>query len=153
MVALFLDTENVNNLSSYYSNYTKENLLEIIANMPDKDIKIISRNVPTEREIRNLLNRLDFNITTIGYKYVVYGIQLAYMDKSLISPIKKLYVEIGKKYNISYEKIYRSIDSSINTMNRRISNNKLKSFFYTSEHSVTPKEFFEIIVDYFLDEY
>lgn len=153
MVALFLDTENINNLSSYYSNYTKENLLEIIANMPDKDIKIISRNVPTEREIRNLLNRLDFNITTIGYKYVVYGIQLAYMDKSLISPIKKLYVEIGKKYNISYEKIYRSIDSSINTMNRRISNNKLKSFFYTSEHSVTPKEFFEIIVDYFLDEY
>ena len=33
MVALFLDTENVSNSSSYYSNYTKENLLEIIANV------------------------------------------------------------------------------------------------------------------------
>ena len=105
-----------------------------------------------EKQIRNLLYDLYFNITTKGYIYVIEGIKLAYNDRKLLYPIKNLYIEIGKKYNKNFEEIYRSIAISVDGMNKRIPTGELRSFFHTYYTKVSTKEFLVSVVDYFLDE-
>lgn len=105
-----------------------------------------------EKQIRNLLYDLYFNITTKGYIYVIEGIKLAYNDRELLYPIKNLYIEIGKKYDKNFEEIYRSIAISVDGMNKRIPTDELRSFFHTDYTKVSTKEFLVSVVDYFLDE-
>ena len=105
-----------------------------------------------EKQIRNLLYDLYFNITTKGYIYVIEGIKLAYNDRELLYPIKNLYIEIGKKYDKNFEEIYRSIAISVDGMNKRIPTDELHSFFHTDYIKVSTKEFLVSIVDHFLDE-
>ena len=105
-----------------------------------------------EKQIRNLLYDLYFNITTKGYIYVIEGIKLAYKDRELLYPIKNLYIEIGKKYDKNFEEIYRSIAISVDGMNKRIPTDELRSFFHTDYTKVSTKESLVSVVDYFLDE-
>ena len=105
-----------------------------------------------EKQIRNLLYDLYFNVTTKGYIYVIEGIKLAYNDRELLYPIKNLYIEIGKKYDKNFEEIYRSIAISVDGMNKRIPTDELRSFFHTDYTKVSTKEFLVSVVDYFLDE-
>lgn len=105
-----------------------------------------------EKQIRNLLYDLYFNITTKGYIYVIEGIKLAYNNRDLLYPIKNLYIEIAKKHDKNFEEIYRSIAISVDGMNKRIPTDELRSFFHTDYIKVSTKEFLVSIVDYFLDE-
>lgn len=105
-----------------------------------------------EKQIRNLLYDLYFNITTKGYIYVIEGIKLAYNNRDLLYPIKNLYIEIAKKHDKNFEEIYRSIAISVDGMNKRIPTDELRSFFHTDYTKVSTKEFLVSVVDYFLDE-
>lgn len=117
-----------------------------------KNNKNFGKEYLEEKQIRNLLYDLYFNITTKGYIYVIEGIKLAYNDRELLYPIKNLYIEIGKKHDKNFEEIYRSIAISVDGMNKRIPTDELRSFFHTDYIKVSTKEFLVSIVDYFLDE-
>lgn len=107
----------------------------------------------TEKQIRNLLIRLNFRFTVKGADYVIEAIKLAYYDKSLLNPIKNLYKEVAKKYNQEYKYIQRSIIGTIDVMNNHITHDQLRSFFHIYDFDIVPtKYFFTTVIDYLYDE-
>lgn len=107
----------------------------------------------TKREIKLLLSDLKFSIYSKGTSYLVDAIQIAYCIPELIYNLSNLYRIIGLKNRISSKKISRSIRNSIDVMNNHISTEILCSFFNCSKNeTVTPKYFFEKILEYYFDK-
>jgi len=105
-------------------------------------------------DIRILLNNLKFNIYSNGFKYVAEAITIAYNDTRLLYNMNNLYKKVAFNNKENKNKIQRSIRSSIDVMNSHISKDLLRSFFHIYDNDiVTPKIFFNMVVEYFKTEH
>lgn len=107
----------------------------------------------SDREIKNLLLYLKVNIYSKGTVYLIDAIQLVYNDPNLLYNITNLYIQVAVKYNVdNYCKIQRSIRGTIDTMNNHITSDILEFFFHIYKNDiVSPKYFFTIVNEYFLE--
>lgn len=136
------------NVSKIYRIVSKPcNLNEVLST-----VKEIGTDKPilNEKEIKELLIKLKFNLYTKGMPYLIDAIDIAFKEPNLLYNISNLYSIVGFKNNVKKEKIQRSIRGTIDIMNNHIPTGLLCSFFHTTaSEKISPKYFFEVVIEYF----
>ena len=110
----------------------------------------------SQKNIRDVLYELKIQPYSKSGKYVLEALEILLKDPSILENIKNLYDMVGKKYNTSYTSIKWGVRSSINLMNRYITNKQLRTIFriYDNDKNlITPKYFFTMILEYLGIEY
>lgn len=105
-----------------------------------------------KKKIKDFLSDFNINLYSRGARYIADAIQFAYNDIDLLSNVTELYKEVAILNNEKVNRIQRSIRSSIDIINSHISKEQLRSFFHIYNNDIiTPKYFFTIVVDYFIE--
>ena len=111
---------------------------------------IKNTNKLSDKKLREFLFTLNFNIYSVGTKYLIEAINIAYQKPYLLNKIKDIYSIISIKYSISEDSVKWSIRNSIETMNRNTSekeiNKKLDTIGY---RKMTPKYFIPLVISLF----
>lgn len=109
----------------------------------------------TPQKIRDLLCELNIQPHSKSGKYVYKAILMLIDDSKLLENIKDLYYKISKENNVPYNTVKWAIRNSIISMNRVINKKYLYTIFhiYENERIITPKYFFEMILEYLGKEY
>ena len=99
-------------------------------------------------EIVNILNNFDFNVNSLGYKYLFKCIEICMKDHSLISNFeKKVYPKVSKIFNISNSiNVKWAIEKCIDSMFRYTKTSTLNKFF-PSSNKLSPKIFIKRIIE------
>lgn len=89
-----------------------DNILRVISNI-EREIESSRIN----KYVDDFLKKINFNITSIGFKYLKKAILLAYEEPCLLDNMENnLYEKIASVYNVSNKKIKWNIQKLINSM-------------------------------------
>lgn len=101
--------------------------------------------------ILRILNLLGANRVSLGYNYIIYGMEIILQDnKKSLASMKSLYVDIAKYYNTSLNCVEKNIRHIIKTIWIPDNNKTITSIFGKTSEDKKPtnKEFFLYLYDY-----
>ena len=142
--------QDITNASKIYKIFSKpydyEDLLSTIKEIGGSNEEL------DKKAIKEFFASFNINPYSRGTRYIADAIQLAYNDIDLLSNVTELYKKVAILNNEKVNRIQRSIRSSIDIINSHISKEQLRSFFHIYDNDIiTPKYFFTIVVDYFIE--
>ena len=142
--------QDITNASKIYKIFSKPyDYSELLSTI--KEIGGLNKELD-KKEIKEFFTDFNINPYSRGTRYIADAIQLAYNDIDLLSNVTELYKRVAILNNEKVNRIQRSIRSSIDIINSHISKEQLRSFFHIYDNDIiTPKYFFTIVVDYFIE--
>ena len=125
---------------------TREKLLSSIHRIATKNSCPI-----TSQNVKKLFLNLKIDLYSVGIDYLIDAILIAANNHSLLQNLQDIYVILGQKNNVSYDKIKWSIRSTIETIKKYEDSALFKSFFkyYDDTRTLTPKYFIRLVLYYF----
>lgn len=135
-------------VSKIYKIFTKpcqfDGLLDSVKEIGTK------KNELSDKMIKDLLLKLGINLYYKGTPILIEALKIAYNNPELLFNMSDLYRILEFKLKLPKEKIQRRIRGTIDTMNNHLSRTLLCSFFHIqSNETISPKYFFEIVIEYF----
>lgn len=114
-----------------------------------KDIAKSKKNI-TNKELRNFLFSLNFNLYSDGTVYLIDAIKLGIENPRLLRNIKDLYDYIAKLHSVSSNTVKWGIRNSVDTMNHNTTQKEIKKIFNISyDKKITPKYLLPLIISHF----
>lgn len=116
-----------------------------------KEIATENNYIPiVEKEIRNFLFSLNFNLYTDGTRYLIDAIKLGSENIKLVRNIKTLYDEVAELHSTSSNTIKWGIRNAIETMNHNTTKHEINKIFHINyDKKMTPKYFIPLVISYF----
>ena len=116
-----------------------------------KEIVTENNYIPiVEKEIRNFLFSLNFNLYADGTRYLIDAIKLGSENIKLVRNIKTLYDEVAKLHSTSSNTIKWGIRNAIETMNHNTTKHEINKIFHINyDKKMTPKYFIPLVISYF----
>lgn len=116
-----------------------------------KEIVTENNYIPiVEKEIRNFLFSLNFNLYADGTRYLIDAIKLGSENIRLVRNIKTLYDEVAKLHSTSSNTIKWGIRNAIETMNHNTTKHEINKIFHINyDKKMTPKYFIPLVISYF----
>ena len=116
-----------------------------------KEIATENNYIPiVEKEIRNFLFSLNFNLYADGTRYLIDAIKLGSENIRLVRNIKTLYDEVAELHSTSSNTIKWGIRNSIETMNHNTTKHEINKIFHINyDKKMTPKYFIPLVISYF----
>ena len=103
-----------------------------------------------EKELRNFLFSLNFNLYAEGTRYLIDAIKLGYENIKLVRNIKTLYDEVAELHSTSSNTIKWGIRNAIETMNHNTTKHEINKIFHINyDKKMTPKYFIPLVISYF----
>ena len=103
-----------------------------------------------EKELRNFLFSLNFNLYADGTRYLIDAIKLGYENIKLVRNIKTLYDEVAELHSTSSNTIKWGIRNAIETMNHNTTKHEINKIFHINyDKKMTPKYFIPLVISYF----
>ena len=103
-----------------------------------------------EKELRNFLFSLNFNLYADGTRYLIDAIKLGYENIKLVRNIKTLYDEVAELHSTSSNTIKWGIRNAIETMNHNTTKHEINKIFHINyDKKMTPKYFVPLVISYF----
>lgn len=103
-----------------------------------------------EKELRNFLFSLNFNLYADGTRYLIDAIKLGYENIKLVQNIKTLYDEVAELHSTSSNTIKWGIRNAIETMNHNTTKHEINKIFHINyDKKMTPKYFIPLVISYF----
>lgn len=116
-----------------------------------KEIVTENNYIPiVEKEIRNFLFSLNFNLYADGTRYLIDAIKLGSENIRLVRNIKTLYDEVAELHSTSSNTIKWGIRNAIETMNHNTTKHDINKIFHINyDKKMTPKYFIPLVISYF----
>ena len=116
-----------------------------------KEIVTENNYIPiVEKEIRNFLFSLNFNLYADGTRYLIDAIKLGSENIKLVRNIKTLYDEVAELHSTSSNTIKWGIRNAIETMNHNTTKHEINKIFHINyDKKMTPKYFSPLVISYF----
>lgn len=116
-----------------------------------KEIATENNYIPiVEKEIRNFLFSLNFNLYADGTRYLIDAIKLGSENIRLVRNIKILYDEVAELHSTSSNTIKWGIRNAIETMNHNTTKHEINKIFHINyDKKMTPKYFIPLVISYF----
>lgn len=116
-----------------------------------KEIATENNCIPiVEKEIRNFLFSLNFNLYADGTRYLIDAIKLGSENIRLVRNIKTLYDEVAELHSTSSNTIKWGIRNAIETMNHNTTKHEINKIFHINyDKKMTPKYFIPLVISYF----
>ena len=116
-----------------------------------KEIATENNYIPiVEKEIRNFLFSLNFNLYADGTRYLIDAIKLSSENIKLVRNIKTLYDEVAELHSTSSNTIKWGIRNAIETMNHNTTKHEINKIFHINyDKKMTPKYFIPLVISYF----
>lgn len=116
-----------------------------------KEIVTENNYIPiVEKEIRNFLFSLNFNLYADGTRYLIDAIKLSSENIRLVRNIKTLYDEVAELHSTSSNTIKWGIRNAIETMNHNTTRHEINKIFHINyDKKMTPKYFIPLVISYF----
>lgn len=116
-----------------------------------KEIATENNYIPiVEKEIRNFLFSLNFNLYADGTRYLIDAIKLGSENIKLVRNIKTLYDEVAELHSSSSNTIKWGIRNAIETMNHNTTKHEINKIFHINyDKKMTPKYFIPLVISYF----
>lgn len=116
-----------------------------------KEIVTENNYIPiVEKEIRNFLFSLNFNLYADGTRYLIDAIKIGAEDIRLVRNIKNLYDKVAEIHSASSNSIKWGIRNAIETMNHNTSKREINETFKINyDKKMTPKYFIPLVISYF----
>lgn len=116
-----------------------------------KEIVTENNYIPiVEKEIRNFLFSLNFNLYADGTRYLIDAIKLGSENIRLVRNIKTLYDEVAELHSTSSNTIKWGIRNAIETMNHNTTKHEINKIFHINyDKKMTPKYFVPLVISYF----
>lgn len=116
-----------------------------------KEIVTENNYIPiVEKEIRNFLFSLNFNLYADGTRYLIDAIKLGSENIRLVRNIKILYDEVAELHSTSSNTIKWGIRNAIETMNHNTTKHEINKIFHINyDKKMTPKYFIPLVISYF----
>ncbi len=116
-----------------------------------KEIVTENNYIPiVEKEIRNFLFSLNFNLYADGTRYLIDAIKLGSENIRLVRNIKTLYDEVAELHSTSSNTIKWGIRNAIETMNHNTTKHVINKIFHINyDKKMTPKYFIPLVISYF----
>lgn len=116
-----------------------------------KEIATENNYIPiVEKEIRNFLFSLNFNLYADGTIYLIDAIKLGSENIRLVRNIKTLYDEVAELHSTSSNTIKCGIRNAIETMNHNTTKHEINKIFHINyDKKMTPKYFIPLVISYF----
>lgn len=116
-----------------------------------KEIATENNYIPiVEKEIRNFLFSLNFNLYADGTRYLIDAIKLGSENIRLVRNIKTLYDEVAELHSTSSNTIKWGIRNAIETMNHNTTKYEINKIFHINyDKKMTPKYFIPLVISYF----
>lgn len=116
-----------------------------------KEIATENNYIPiVEKEIRNFLFSLNFNLYADGTRYLIDAIKLGSENIRLVRNIKTLYDEVAELHSTSSNTIKWRIRNAIETMNHNTTKHEINKIFHINyDKKMTPKYFIPLVISYF----
>lgn len=116
-----------------------------------KEIVTENNYIPiVEKEIRNFLFSLNFNLYADGTRYLIDAIKLGSENIRLVRNIKTLYDEVAELHSTSSNTIKWGIRNAIETMNHNTTKHEINKVFHINyDKKMTPKYFIPLVISYF----
>lgn len=116
-----------------------------------KEIVTENNYIPiVEKEIRNFLFSLNFNLYADGTRYLIDAIKLGSENIKLVRNIKTLYDEVAELHSTSSNTIKWGIRNAIETMNHNTTKHEINKVFHINyDKKMTPKYFIPLVISYF----
>lgn len=116
-----------------------------------KEIATENNYIPiVEKEIRNFLFSLNFNLYADGTRYLIDAIKLGSENIRLVRNIKILYDEVAELHSTSSNTIKWGIRNAIETMNHNTTKHEINKVFHINyDKKMTPKYFIPLVISYF----
>lgn len=116
-----------------------------------KEIATENNYIPiVEKEIRNFLFSLNFNLYADGTRYLIDAIRLGSENIRLVRNIKTLYDEVAELHSTSSNTIKWGIRNAIETMNHNTTKHEINKIFHINyDKKMTPKYFIPLVISYF----
>lgn len=116
-----------------------------------KEIVTENNYIPiVEKEIRNFLFSLNFNLYADGTRYLIDAIKLGSENIRLVRNIKTLYDEVAELHSTSSNTIKWGIRNAIETMNHNTTKHEINNIFHINyDKKMTPKYFIPLVISYF----
>lgn len=103
-----------------------------------------------EKELRNFLFSLNFNLYADGTRYLIDAIKLGYENIKLVRNIKTLYDDVAELHSTSSNTIKWGIRNAIETMNHNTTKHEINKIFHINyDKKMTPKYFIPLVISYF----
>lgn len=103
-----------------------------------------------EKELRNFLFSLNFNLYADGTRYLIDAIKLGSENIKLVRNIKTLYDEVAELHSTSSNTIKWGIRNAIETMNHNTTKHEINKIFHINyDKKMTPKYFIPLVISYF----
>lgn len=126
------------------SSYNYDTILSTI-----KEMHFI-KNVLTDKQIKDYLCFLNFNIYSDGTAFLIEAIKIAYDKPVLMKNVKSIYSKISEKYTIPHNTVKSSIRNSIDTMERNTTRKEIETKLNVPySRKLTPKYFIPLVVSHF----
>lgn len=104
----------------------------------------------TNKEIRDFLFTLNFNLYADGTIYLIDALKLGIKNPRLLRNIKDIYEQVAKLHSIPSTSIKWGIRNAIETMNHNTTQNEINAKFnITYTKKMTPKNFIPLVISYF----
>ena len=116
-----------------------------------KEIVTENNYIPiVEKEIRNFLFSLNFNLYADCTRYLIDAIKLGSENIRLVRNIKTLYDEVAELHSTSSNTIKWGIRNAIETMNHNTTKHEINKIFHINyDKKMTPKYFIPLVISYF----
>ena len=116
-----------------------------------KEIVTENNYIPiVEKEIRNFLFSLNFNLYADGTRYLIDAIKLGSENIKLVRNIKTLYDKVAELHSTSSNTIKWGIRNAIETMNHNTTKHEINKIFHINyDKKMTPKYFIPLVISYF----
>lgn len=116
-----------------------------------KEIATENNYIPiVEKEIRNFLFSLNFNLYADGTRYLIDAIKLGSENIRLVRNIKTLYDKVAEVHSTSSNTIKWGIRNAIETMNHNTTKQEINKIFHINyDKKMTPKYFIPLVISYF----
>lgn len=116
-----------------------------------KEIATENNYIPiVEKEIRNFLFSLNFNLYADGTRYLIDAIKLGSENIRLVRNIKTLYDKVAELHSTSSNTIKWGIRNAIETMNHNTTKHEINKIFHINyDKKMTPKYFIPLVISYF----
>lgn len=136
----------LSDISKVYKIFTKPcSFEEIVTTI--KEMHLISK-IDIEKQIKNLLNKLNFNMQSIGTKYLIDAIITANSHSSLYK-MDQIYRIVSIKYNVNQNIVKWGINNSLATMNRFSNQNLIYNTFVQYDgRKISAKYFLYLMLEY-----
>lgn len=104
-------------------------------------------------EVDYLLQTLNFNCMSAGYRYMRDAIIYCYYQPNKLEFLNTILIMLSSLYNVPVSKVRDSLNSTIRTFNNTVAfnnSNELYKFLYSNTNRISLKDFLEKVVFYLI---